>query len=422
MGGPVSLKTTLYLSGTLTEALDPGPSGFGTITSSFTAAQSHDASDATFEGLQGTDNAGAEIDHDATLSVVGAHTTAAVSGAIDNVRVRLRARTTDIAGTDTFAEVVPIIAATLRGTALAPSASFGWLEWNFATDPADGQPWTNAKLNAQAFGFRMRTYSLDGAFAGTRSVEASEFEVQVYGPDTTSQTVTGIGADSEGWANSANTEAGVEPASSAGLVELGRRDPEALVTQHPYALRYKGADANLLLLGDQDTNTYRFATRSTVGSSTLEVLGSIADTELDPGLPVESVTIHALAFVYRDPAAASANPRAVYGSPAQTVTLPITTRTTMSGLSNATAYVEAVSAPIATRPDGQPWTWADVLNLGQIAVRVDATVSIPGTFVELYVNELWVEAVTQLGTVERPIEVELVGGPIEQIVIVPTKV
>lgn len=175
------LKATLYFNAvpTLTEFDNTG-SGNVSHSEFASAAQSHDANDGTnFNGDAGGD--GDALNGNASWYQDAVVTTASVSGDISFIRLKIRARREDIGGATHSAIWQPRINGVNRGSTVALSTSYAGYSQDFATDPADSAPWTNAKLNAQTLGFRGDAFN-NSPFA-TTVFKCPEFEIEVWGPD-----------------------------------------------------------------------------------------------------------------------------------------------------------------------------------------------------------------------------------------------
>lgn len=197
------LKQTLYFNAvpteTLTDINGTGPSAIRSIT----AAESHDASDATYYSASVTGD-GSGTDGYISCEVFAVVDTASTTGGISFVRVKARAR---VAGTGSSGTWQPRINGTARGTPTALTASFADYTQDFTTDPADSNAWTNAKVNAQTFGVYIEVLEPDANFPTAGILRFSEFEIQLWGPS--GQTSTPATHQSNLNANNATGVAGL---------------------------------------------------------------------------------------------------------------------------------------------------------------------------------------------------------------------
>jgi hypothetical protein len=163
----------------------------GTLTwnTTQTAAQAHDASDATF------DRAAIVGDHiDSPHGRVGVAWTLGActySGVVDKVKVRIRAIAVDCSD----ALIWPHFAGTEYSYQTLAS-SVAWYEFNFPMNPVDGLPWTAARINALTdWGWAAVIIGAD-EFADIYAL-GYEFEVLVYGSSVMSVSSSGDTGDCE---------------------------------------------------------------------------------------------------------------------------------------------------------------------------------------------------------------------------------
>jgi hypothetical protein len=175
------LKQTLYWNANPTETIDSDASGFGTFFPSITAAQSHDANDATLASLNAPDDGGSLVNGDMAARLTAALQTATASGGISFIRVKYRGKV--LGGTSAAGSLQPCINGTARGSNSSLSGTMSDYSQDFSTDPADGLAWTTTKLNAQTFGLSMAAQSSDPTFSTTAQAQVAEFSVEVWGPD-----------------------------------------------------------------------------------------------------------------------------------------------------------------------------------------------------------------------------------------------
>jgi hypothetical protein len=185
------LKQSLFWTGNPTFSLaDLGGSGNFAENRAITAAESHDANDATYEEVAvGGDGAGTNGDLLATAH--RAITTAAASGVISFVRVRLRGRVTG--GGGAAGSAGPNVSGTPAGSSFL-SGSFADYSFDLATDPVAGGSWTNAKVNAQTWGLVLDVLFNDAFTPGSALLRVSEFSVELWGPSADSINLPSVGA------------------------------------------------------------------------------------------------------------------------------------------------------------------------------------------------------------------------------------
>ena len=188
ISGASTVQQTLYPSSGRTE-LNDIISGTLTWNTTQTAAQAHDASDATF------DRAAIVGDHiDIPNGRVGVAWTLGActySGVVDKVKVRIRAIAVDCS--DAF--IWPHFAGTEYSYQTLAS-SVAWYEFNFPMNPVDGLPWTAARINALTdWGWVAGIIGAD-EFADIYAL-GYEFEVLVYGSSVMSVSSSGDTGDCE---------------------------------------------------------------------------------------------------------------------------------------------------------------------------------------------------------------------------------
>ena len=199
-----NLLQTLYWSGDPTFSLDDLEGTGASESRAITAAESHDANDATYEGLA-VPSDGVNDGH-AVLTAHRAVGTASASGNIEFVRIVIRGRVTGGGGES--ATIYPLISGTSSGN-VGLTSTYTDYSFDQATDPSDGLAWTNAKINGKTFGVTLEGFYSAGAGAAT--VRVPEFRVEVWG--TVGQTSTPSSV-------SATAAVGVA-AAIAGLAVLG---------------------------------------------------------------------------------------------------------------------------------------------------------------------------------------------------------
>lgn len=189
------LKQTLYWNANPSSTVnDLSGSGSASQARAITAAESHDASDTTYARLQANGDLGS-LEGEAENLLAAALQTASVSGAISFLRIIYRGKVSAVGGGTATGTLQPRINGTNRGSANGLGASFANYQQDFAVDPADSNPWTNAKVNAQSFGVREYTLTSDPGVYGTGGrVDMSEFKVELWGPDVQVSTPASVGA------------------------------------------------------------------------------------------------------------------------------------------------------------------------------------------------------------------------------------
>ena len=172
------LKQSLFAAALPTDVLDDYAGSGSTSANWSTAAGTHDSNDATRAVLSLIGD-GAGVSPAASYSLQGAFDAASVSGAITSLRVKFRARYTGTA-TGPTATVSPLLNGAEQSASTVTTA---WTDYShsFTVDPSDGQPWTNAKVNAQSFGVLLNGAS--GSDFDNWSLQVSEVRVELWGAD-----------------------------------------------------------------------------------------------------------------------------------------------------------------------------------------------------------------------------------------------
>lgn len=269
---PDILKQTLYWNAnpgsTVTDIQNSGASQLRAIT----AAESHDASDATYARLNCSGD-GLSVEGEATNDVEGALQTASVSGTISFLRFIFRHKVAKSTGSGSASgSHQPRINGVARGSAASSSGSFAESSQDFATDPADAAAWTNAKINAQTFGIQQYALTNDpGVYLTNARADLSEFRVEVWGPPLP-QTSTPASVSATATVNAATGVPGlrtVTPASVA-MTAAVSPGPDSFANT---ALRDPSAVTSLAATADGD------ATPTTLRSNT----SSLNDENLATG-------------------------------------------------------------------------------------------------------------------------------------------
>lgn len=108
--------------------------------------------------------------------------TAAVAGGISFVRVIARNKLVDgTAGLNAQGTYRPSWGGADRGAEHAVGAVAND-DQDFSVDPADGQPWTNAKINALKWGWFLRAFVGTDSFDDTIDVMCVDFKLELWGP------------------------------------------------------------------------------------------------------------------------------------------------------------------------------------------------------------------------------------------------
>lgn len=204
------------------------------------------------------------------------------------------------------------------------------------------------------------------------------------------------------------------PAGPVAFTKTGDRNPTVLSTTNPVKVGYTGADPLHAELSDDTTSTYHFdaESRPPTSSGTLSIAARIEETLPAPLGAITHIIIRGLGFAVRYAVSTISNPRVEYGSPGQSKVLTtFTTHNNLAGMTFATAWREIATDPITTRPDGQPWTWADVIVLGDLTFKADFSIPFDGNAVELYVHEVWADVYGAVGSTPDVIKRTIRIGP-----------
>lgn len=429
------LKATLYWHNSQTHDVGDVNGCVPTFTD-MTNAQSYDASDTTYSQLATSDDAGNVLNADSWAWNEAHVDTASVSGTITFIRVKIRARQAVTAGTGPISkEWSPYINGTRRGNLTGLSTSYTWMTEDFATDPADGVAWTNAKINAQKFGYEIRLISSDGAYSTAANIRVSEVALEVWGPgadtvnvptaDVTASLGTAVllagaltlGCDSGGVATIPTdptvtggavshalpaaetlswtdddawfTEAAWNPSQTVSKATFIDNGSNATVVRSNTAPFYDKSDATRDLLSSPGTwpnsGTLTFNFGGTQGSASIDGVGAIS-----------GVKVYARVRARKDTNATLNNFRFTVG--ANTVALEA--QPTVSGMPPAAAAYETVeSVLMTTNPLGVAWEWGTGVNgiFVQMATgwtfRADYSIggAYAGEFAQVEVSEAWLE-------------------------------
>lgn len=451
-----TLLQTLYWNANPSSTVtDISGSGVASQSRAITAAESHDASDATYARLNAGGDSGS-LEGEATNDLDAALQTASAVGVIDFVRIKMRGKVSSVGGGTASGTLQPRINGTLRGSPQTLSGAFANMpDQDFATDPADGLAWTNAKLNAQSFGLQEYVITSDPGVFGTQGrADASEFSVEVWGTATQTSTPASVGmaaavgaavvavvascvsVNAPVVANNAvgaptgsvvSTPDSVESRCIPGayvdlLAPVSRRDPSEVVPHAAFADTVTSPvtlRSNTSPLGDENLST--FASQSTPGTSwpvntTLTVnAGGFAVSAIEGSGTISGVKLFAFARVKADAHAVVSNARfrtSNGGDHALTSAPPV-------GSYASPPNMALVQTGLLTTYDGtNPWTWADVHpQLVGTMFKVDVSIggAYIGEFAQLEVAEIWAEVHGPLGT--EPIVV-FKKGPVGRLPII----
>ncbi|MEY2849592.1 MAG: hypothetical protein RI885_2259 [Actinomycetota bacterium] len=313
---------------------------------------------------------------------------------IDFVRVRLKAARIVYSPSFTYT-IQPRINGTNRGTpaTLGSTATF---DFDFTTDPADSQPWTPAKINAQKFGWNGDAPMTDPNAAG--EIRVFEMEIQIHGHtlgsiETVAATVIAAavntlitlgaiatvscqapgGGNQNGTTLGTSAIVGVEMEPPPDGANSAAPHVPAVVTLNTFVLR----SANPANLGDQDVVTGATETKS-VGSHGTWTFDDVKAVSLisSPDLgTIQYVLFKAVGRVHF-----SAVWEQFYGTVFRysvggtEATMPIDPATNYYLLFLAEgieAYkldltAEASSTPSYVQPNGAPWTWAALSSIANL--------------------------------------------------------
>lgn len=175
-----TLRETLWWAANPGTTLTDNSGSGSTETRTITSAEAHDSSDATYEELTCPgDGLGSEGDATIDIGTNNALTTASTSP-ISFIRIIARGKVTRTAGTGTATgsftlkiNSIAVGALTFLQTTLITTPQ------DFTTDPADGLPWTAAKINAKKFGLILACLTGDDSTTAVGAI--TEFTVQVWG-------------------------------------------------------------------------------------------------------------------------------------------------------------------------------------------------------------------------------------------------
>lgn len=348
---------------------------------------------------------------------------------ITKVTVRIKSRkSVDLAVFN--AELRPRIASTNRGTPITLNTTYTDYDFDFTVDPADSQPWTPAKINAQKWGW-YGTDNVAGTDAnGQGHIYVTEFEIRIEGGwtatgDAADATITvpnGVGEPGDMSATGPPAEAAIEMSQLANqFIQTDERvstdiTPIGLVgsaTGDPITVRARGILGNL---GDENLNTYRTNTSNMSGSGTMGIasgafglLGDdfIGNVEGNP--PISGVKFFVTGCIQKFASGSLSNMRVIVDTGVEEALsmLPIGTADPPSFPMGTVA-----TGLVAERSPGEPWDWETIFTqLSTASFAVDYTIGIPTEFMVLVIAEAWIEIHGPIGGSFDPILVRSsVGG------------
>jgi len=408
------LKATLWWGANPTVVLSDDSAGGAcgvTETRRITAAEAHDASDATYEGVQSTDD-GVSVNMNAHALADKALTTAPAGG-IKFVRVKHRSRNVLTAGPGPVTgSVHPYINGIAVGGDDIVTSSFANYQQDFTTNPLTGLPWTKSIIDSYTFGFLARISSADGTFSTTGEVRVAEFTVEVWGQDVTVAAIPAV-------AQSSAVDAGTgtitvkDVLDPTAVVVLGSRvdDTSNLVT-------VRSADSTL---NDQSNLTKRTNTGTNSSGTFIRDLGGLqGSTAISGSGVISGVKIHAIVRMSKSNTATLGTFRFGTAMGLKTWTTTPTVYDFDAGL-NDTMWEHVETALIATGAFGNAFTWGtgvDSVWANFVSptwdMRATWTAAL-GKTAQMEVSEAWIEVQGPVGS--QPILIELehaLGLPVKQ--------
>jgi len=391
------LKQTLYFSAVPdVTAFDNNGTGGEAHTNFASAAQTHDANDATLFTGECSGDFDTLVGH-GTWYLDKALDTASVSGTISFIRMKFRAKYEHTGGgAIAIKAYMPRINGTSRGAQSAITASYADYSQDFATDPADSAAWTNAKLNAQTFGVQLDA-STDSAF-GNPVVRFPEFAVEVWGPDVqtaapaSAGALVGVGAAalvanlvalSCGGAPVATspTDPTFAPGAMTMTVESapsdtmvfdevwtdGGRDPlapanvDAFVDGGAVPIRIIRSDTSPFDDGSDATKTLTSSPGSWPNSGTIgfDFHGTDGDTSIDGEGPIAGIKLYVRLRARKDTNAVLNNFRTQYGN----VIKQFVSQPTVWPMLPAAGYYETLATDLIPLSSlGQPFVWGGMVD------------------------------------------------------------
>ena len=318
---------------------------------------------------------------------------------ITSVKVRIRATYIDYYAF--MAKVQPRIGETNRGTPLTVTPPYNWYEFEFATDPADSQPWTVAKINGYKWGFEANCEDVsDTSAAGELYV--AEFQVQVLGNQQTQGEVAEV--NGQGLAGVAGLVTAGAIAGCIGQGTVGHSSHGTTHGQPAVAIGYvipkdssiPSGPAPLIRpllgttlrptspseLGDQDLSTLvqdqiLIPPGSTTGTNQV-VASTISDVVGDPGsIASITFTIRAM-FDYPGPAFVTIDEMRLkwtVDGDTQTYVFDESEHIGSFGLPGVDREENTISqrilGPFGLQPNGSPWTIAALNAIEDVTLEAD---------------------------------------------------
>lgn len=439
----MKLLATLYWSSQPAETLnDYGPTG-AVITRSITVAESHDGSDLTYERLTAPDDVANSINGNADLWLERALDTAAVSGQIAQVIVKARAAR--INATNCAGQYDVVMNGAKVGTADTLTATITNYSRTFTTDPADGQPWTNAKINGKTWGAVLSAQSTAPSFNRNPTASLYEWSVEIWGQDAQPSplqvgaaliaplVVPGAIAIAAGLLavgcslvtptvtnSSSSTVASPAPIGvAAELVApkvtvqdfetISRIETATLASTTPGPFR----PTDPVELGDGDTDTILqdlWLSGTHAGTLAVEAT-AIAPGTIDGA--IEHVEFKTFVGIYNTGVPygryVASRIRWITGGVSDSATIAIPAIMSIESPTIPGEFpldiFERSTGPILKQPNGQPWTIEAINALTSIKVELDYN-AVGFDIIQFAVAEIWVEAsgIENRGTNKRPLE------------------
>lgn len=449
------LKQTLHWSSNPTFTIDDLGATGGTEQRAITAAEAHDASDTTYEGIavqgDGGGNSGdllAYTDH--------AIQTASVSGPISFVRVVMRARVT---GTNAQGTVQARIGGASQGSAANLTASYVGYSFDFPLDPGTSDDWTNALINGQSWGAELHAQESDADFPAAATLRMTEWEVQVWGPDVQTMSpaaagvVVGVGAATlvANLVALSCSPAGIsvsptDPTLAPGVIALqpeaavvdsfgdgevwtnGARNPLAPVDVDVYVdagttpIRIVRSDTAPFDDNNDATKTLTSSPASwpNSGTITFNFHGTEGSTSLDGEGPIAGVKLYTRVRARKDTNAVLSNFRLEFAG----VVIPLLTQPTVYPMLPAAAFYETLASDLVPlTSNAVPFEWGQGVNsvFTQAAsgwvLKADYSVggAFSGQFAQVECSEAWLEIYGFNGSTPELVEVKHKMGNLRRV-------
>ena len=390
--------------------------GGGGVGSAGTAANLKDGSDSTGVNVQwigdGVDADTGHYSEDWTVDSLAAPP-AGTEYVIEKVTVILRGKKSNNVGTFTN-NLLPRIASADRGTPASQTTSYANNSFDFTTDPADGQPWTRDKINAQKFGFKT-TCESPSRLDNNSSAYVREMSVEVRGALVTTPSPVVVqaspGPEAMIYASEGAVVSCVMPAQERVLLGImeGSASPESTSNA---GLVLRATDPAVLGDGSTQYNA------SPAGGDPISALGTapiraVAAAIADPPAAyfdktIEYIVIHVAGGnrygnLAGTPFHAPEASRFVYSvggleATQETVANPfLGASTILDPVTNEVlpgyglGFPVAKSDPIMTQPNGQPWTWDAISGLSNVGMEQNLVASAGHRRIAMRVTEVHVE-------------------------------